>query len=62
MRILAPIFLLICVLNSKAQEIAVFDLETGEPIFNVAIFNSEKTKSTITNFDGRADISMFSEK
>ncbi|SDK84095.1 hemoglobin/transferrin/lactoferrin receptor protein [Salinimicrobium catena] len=44
-----------------SQEITVLDSESGDPIFNVAIFNRDKTKSTLTNFDGKANISAFSE-
>lgn len=44
---------------SRAQQITVLDAEDKEPIFNVAVFNKNKTKSTLTNFDGEADISAF---
>ncbi|MGM1054592.1 MAG: TonB-dependent receptor plug domain-containing protein [Bacteroidota bacterium] len=44
---------------SYAQEITVLDRESKAPLSNVAIYNKEKTKSTLTNFDGIADISGF---
>lgn len=58
--ILSSIFLL-CSLLGAAQEITVLDQESKEPIFNVAIFNKNKSKSTLTNFDGKADLSIFSK-
>ena len=37
------------------------DREMGIPLSNVAIYNQSKTISTLTNFDGKATISEFSE-
>lgn len=51
-------FLSIC-FTSLAQRITVVSSDTNEPIFNVAIYNKEKSKSTLTDFDGKADISQF---
>ena len=45
---------------SSAQEITVYDEETRQPIFNVAIFNKDKSKHLLTGFDGEADLSIFS--
>ena len=45
---------------SYAQEITVLDRESGIPLSNVAIYNKDRTKSTLTDFDGIADISGFS--
>ena len=44
---------------SKAQEVTVLDEEEGYPIFNVAVFNKNKTISRLTNFDGKVNISAF---
>jgi hemoglobin/transferrin/lactoferrin receptor protein len=43
----------------QAQEIQVLDQESGQPIFNVAVFNADKSKATVTDFDGKCDISAF---
>ena len=43
----------------SAQIIHVVDSNTGESIENVAIFSIDKTKSTITDFDGKANIDDF---
>ncbi|MFD2517222.1 TonB-dependent receptor [Salinimicrobium flavum] len=45
---------------SWSQEVTVIDKVTGEPIFNVAIFNKDKSKNSLTDFDGKADLSKFS--
>ena len=44
----------------SAQEITIYDEETRQPIFNVAIFNKDKSKHLLTGFDGEADLSIFS--
>lgn len=43
----------------QAQEIKVLDQDSGEPLVNVAIYNLNKTKNSITNLQGKADVSMF---
>ncbi|MEW4923178.1 TonB-dependent receptor [Algibacter sp. 2305UL17-15] len=43
----------------KAQEIKVLNTITEEPIYGVAIFDSKKTKSVITNFKGIALLDKF---
>ncbi len=42
-----------------AQEISVLDFDTKEPIPNVAIFNADKSKTVLTDFDGNCDLSIF---
>lgn len=43
-----------------AQTIQFKDIETKEPIEDLAIYNEDKSKSVLTNSDGAADISIFS--
>ncbi len=43
------------------QQITVINYLTGAPIENVAIYNGSKTKSTLTNQKGKADITLFNE-
>ncbi|SED92419.1 hemoglobin/transferrin/lactoferrin receptor protein [Tenacibaculum sp. MAR_2010_89] len=50
--IITPIF---------SQTLTVIDAETGKPIDAVAVFNKEKTKSSISNEDGVLNISNFSK-
>lgn len=59
MRLLLSFGFLLLATLSWSQEITVLDKESGQPIFNVAIFNKDKTKNTLTDFDGKADLSKF---
>ena len=45
----------------SAQKIQVLEKKNKGPVSGVAVYNSEKTKSGITNFEGHIDISNFSE-
>lgn len=54
------LFFLITIV-SQAQQITVLDIDTREPIISVAIYNEDKSISTITDFDGMADISAFAK-
>ncbi len=54
-------FFLFSTLISRAQQITVLDVDTREPIIGVAIYNEDKSKSAITDFDGMADISAFAK-
>ena len=42
-----------------AQEIIVMDVDTKEPIVNVAVYNLDKSKTALSDFDGRCDLSVF---
>ena len=55
------ILFLFITIASQAQQITVLDIDTREPIMNVALYNQDKTISTITDFDGNADISAFAK-
>jgi hemoglobin/transferrin/lactoferrin receptor protein len=44
-----------------SQEILILDGVTGFPLEGVELFNSEKTKAIITNQEGKAPLSIFSE-
>ncbi|WJJ97216.1 TonB-dependent receptor plug domain-containing protein [Algibacter luteus] len=59
-RIIIFFFILVSSL-SRAQNIKVLNNDTKEPIFGVAIYNVDKSKSTISNFRGEADLSEFSD-
>ncbi|MEL0072892.1 MAG: TonB-dependent receptor [Flavobacteriaceae bacterium] len=55
------IFLFLMPLWLLSQEILILDGVTGFPLEGVALFNSEKTKAIITNQEGKAPLSVFSE-
>ena len=45
-----------------AQSILVLDAASGDPIEGAALFNQEKTKSSLTDENGSASLSAFLEK
>ncbi|MDB9828613.1 TonB-dependent receptor [Flavobacteriaceae bacterium] len=50
-----------CFQGAIAQKIQVLSQQTKDPILGVAVFNKDKSKSAVTNFDGFADISSFNQ-
>ncbi|WP_452220059.1 TonB-dependent receptor [Lacinutrix salivirga] len=56
------VFLFVSVIvNLHAQQLKVINSTTNEPIPGVAIFNKNKDKSEITDFDGLVNLNVFSE-
>ncbi len=62
-RMYKTIFLLFFLISNSiiGQELIVLDFETQKPILNVAIFNADKSKTGVTDFDGKFNIKAFSE-
>ncbi|MCM4155114.1 TonB-dependent receptor [Gramella sp. AN32] len=54
-------FLLLFFTNITAQEIQILDSSTKEPLENVAIYSQDKSKSAISNINGKANLSKFSD-
>ncbi|MFL1012455.1 TonB-dependent receptor plug domain-containing protein [Flavisericum labens] len=52
-------FLFLISISFYAQNIKVLNSATKEPIFGVAIYNIDKSKSVITNFRGEAQLDEF---
>lgn len=42
-----------------AQDVTVLDADSGVPVDNIAIFNKDQSKSTITDVDGKANLAIF---
>jgi hemoglobin/transferrin/lactoferrin receptor protein len=61
MRVPAILFFLFLVgtAESKAQKVIVVSAKTGLPVENVALYNSSKTLSTLSDRSGMVDISIF---
>ena len=60
MRFFWSIILTLIVLQSaESQQVLVIDMSTGDPVGNVAIFNRDKSASTITDEFGKAGIQDF---
>ncbi|WP_298340405.1 TonB-dependent receptor [uncultured Algibacter sp.] len=54
-------FFILVAIFMRAQNIKVLNKATKEPIFGVAIYNVDKSRSVVTNFRGEADLSEFKE-
>ena len=59
--VLVLLAIFFCFQGAIAQKIQVLSQQTKDPILGVAIFNKDKSKSAVTNFDGFADISSFNQ-
>tara|TARA_R110001583_G_scaffold192408_1_gene358851 strand:- start:98 stop:2506 length:2409 start_codon:yes stop_codon:yes gene_type:complete len=53
------VFFFFTVISIQAQNIKVLNKITNEPIFGVAIYNIDKSKSEVTNFIGEANLDKF---
>ena len=42
-----------------AQEVTVLDADSGIPVDNVAIFNKDQSKTTVTDANGKGDLDIF---
>lgn len=62
MKFILSLLSIVCILNAiQAQEIQILEQESREPIPGVTIYNNSKTKSTISDFDGKASLDIFLE-
>lgn len=43
----------------SAQEITILDMDTKEPVINVAVYNLDRSKTALSDFDGKCDLSIF---
>ncbi|UII81825.1 TonB-dependent receptor domain-containing protein [Flagellimonas sp. CMM7] len=43
-----------------SQEITVLDADTGNAVANIAIYNRDKSKTAVSDFNGKSDLSVFS--
>ena len=55
------IFLITLLLTKlvTAQEITLLDTETKEPVINAVLYNDDKSKTVLSDFDGKCDITVF---
>ncbi len=58
--------LLLCIFTLSiaqafSQQIQILDNDTNDPVPGVAVFNTDKSKSAVSDFDGFVNISAFSE-
>ena len=53
------IFLLFFSFAVNGQQVVILDASSGNTVLNVAVFNKDKSKTTVTDFDGKCDLSIF---
>jgi hemoglobin/transferrin/lactoferrin receptor protein len=44
-----------------SQEITVLDADSGNPVANIAIYNRDKSRTAISDFNGKSDLGVFSK-
>ncbi len=54
------LILLFFTLTFYAQEVTVLDADTGIPVDNIAIFNKDQSKTTVTDARGKSELDIFS--
>ncbi|WP_350286528.1 TonB-dependent receptor [uncultured Croceitalea sp.] len=57
--VMCLLLLLIGSLPVHGQQVLVLDADSGSPVVNVAVYNQDKTKTAITDFNGRCDVTVF---
>lgn len=50
---------LFCFQTVFGQEIFILDIDSKQPVINVAVYNLDKSKTVLSDFDGRCDLSIF---
>jgi len=53
------IFLLFISFAVNGQQVIILDANSGNTVLNVAVFNGDKSKTAVTDFDGKCDLSIF---
>ena len=56
------ILFLLLTLSLNAQQVIVKDQDTGSPLANVAVYNSDRSRSTLTNESGVAYLDIFERR
>jgi len=59
MKFFYSFFFLLVSIYAQSQNVKVLNKVTKEPIFGVAVYNVDKTKSVVTNFRGEASLDIF---
>ncbi|MBO0341880.1 TonB-dependent receptor [Flagellimonas profundi] len=53
------LILFLFTLTFYAQEVTVLDVDTGIPVDNIAIFNKDQSKTTVTDANGKTELDIF---
>ena len=59
MQRLSFFFFFLCFQLAFVQEIAILDEDSREPIPNVAVYNLDRSKTSISDFNGKCDLTIF---
>ncbi len=59
---LTGILMFFIALTALSQSAVVLDRQTGEPIYNVLVYNQEKTKTAVTDRQGFFNLGLFSKE
>ena len=43
----------------SGQEIVILDIDSREPVVNVVVYNSDRSKTALSDFDGKCDLAVF---
>jgi len=56
------IYLLFLFHFASGQEITILDADSREPIVNVVAYNSDRSKTALSDFDGKCDLGIFDNR
>src|SRR5690554_2512506 len=59
MRKIISIVVLLVFQGTRGQEIVILDEAAQRPISNVIVFNADRSKTTLSDFDGKCDLPIF---
>ena len=57
----SPFLIILCSVWAMGQEVVVIDEVSGLPLEGVALYNETKTTSTLSNEEGIANLSLFTD-
>ena len=52
----------LCSLGLHSQEVTILDATSKEPIIGAAVYNNSKSKSVVSDFDGKVSLAKFDKK
>ncbi|GAK98967.1 TonB-dependent receptor [Nonlabens ulvanivorans] len=62
MKKLLLIFIILTTFPSIAQVVTIVDIDTNEPLVNVAVYNKSKSKSAVSDIEGQVDLKIFNDQ
>ncbi|NRA93018.1 MAG: TonB-dependent receptor plug domain-containing protein, partial [Psychroserpens sp.] len=63
MKLIRTFVFCLCIIGGlQAQNVKILDQSTNEPIPGVTVYNAKKTKSVISNIDGKVSLDQFNSR